>query len=249
MEDLLAKALGQDVTQLGSEEKQRLLSRLLGRLAHEIRNPLSSLDIHIQLIEEDLAQLAPEMRDRLAGRLEIISGELQRLETVVQHFLRLSAPSEVNLEKIDIGQVIQNVCALLQPEAAKRGIEIKTEMASPLPVLLGDPVQLNQALMNLIINAIQAVEHDGKVQLQAKRIDSSIIIMVHDTGPGIAAEKIPDIFEPYFTTKPEGNGLGLWIAQQIATAHRGEIRAANAPGGGAIFTLRLPIPTETLTHG
>src|SRR5574339_1076652 len=98
MERILAKALGQDVTQLAAAEKQLLLARLLARLAHEIRNPLSSLDIHVQLLEEDLAQLSPGDRDRLAGRFEIIHGELHRLENLVRQFLRLAGPSALDLE-------------------------------------------------------------------------------------------------------------------------------------------------------
>ena len=241
MENILAKALGQDVTQLATEEKQRLLSRLLGRLAHEIRNPLSSLDIHVQLLDEDLGTLAPETREKLAGRLEIIRGELKRLERIVQHFMRLSAPSELNLQKVNVIQLIENLCKLLRPEAATRKIDIRTELAGNLPIIMGDPVQLAQALMNLVINGIQAVERDGYVEIAAKGSDESIWIRVHDSGPGVPAEKLLDIFEPYFTTKPEGNGLGLWIAQQIITAHRGRISPSNAVTGGAVFEIELPL--------
>jgi len=244
MESILSTALGQDVTQLGVDEKQGLLSRLLGRLAHEIRNPLSSLNIHLQLLEEDLGELAPETREKLSGRLDIIHGEMQRLETIVTHFLRLSSPSELNLEKIDIERIVRNVCDLLAPEAEARGIKIATNFEGALPTIMGDPVQLTQALINLVINAIQAIGRDGQIEVQASCSGDGIFIAVRDTGPGIPADKLAHIFEPYFTTKPEGNGLGLWIAQQIATGHRGEIKAANAPGNGAIFTIRLQVSGE-----
>jgi signal transduction histidine kinase len=241
VENILAKALGQDVTQLATEEKQRLLGRLLGRLAHEIRNPLSSLDIHVQLLDEDLGALAPETRDKLAGRLEIIRGELKRLERIVQHFLRLSAPSELNLQKVDLRQVIGNLCELLRPEAATRKIEIRTNIADDLPVMMGDPVQLAQALMNLTINGIQAVERDGHVEIAAHPGENSILVAVRDSGPGIPGDKALDLFDPYFTTKPEGTGLGLWIAQQIVMAHHGRIHALNAETGGAVFKIELPL--------
>jgi signal transduction histidine kinase len=244
MESLLSKALGQDASQLPAEEKQGLLSRMLGRLAHEIRNPLSSLDIHVQLLEEDLGQLAPETREKLSGRLDIIHGELQRLETIVTHFLRLSSPSELNLEKVGIERVVRNVCELLAPEAEARGIKISARCEGVLPPIMGDPVQLAQALMNLVINAIQAIGRNGQIEVRASCSGDAIHIAVGDTGPGIPADKIAHIFEPYFTTKSDGNGLGLWIAQQIATAHRGEIKAANAPGQGALFTIRLPVSGE-----
>ena len=104
VESILAKAMGQDVSQLAAAEKRDLLARLLGRLAHEIRNPLSSLDIHVQLLEEDLAALAPQMREQLTSRLEIIHGELHRLEGIVERFLRLAGPAGVDLEPVEIAQ-------------------------------------------------------------------------------------------------------------------------------------------------
>src|SRR3954466_12151474 len=107
----------EDGTQLATLEKQLLLSRLLPRLAHEIRNPLSSLDIHVQLLDEDLAQAAPATRQQLGGRLEIIRGELSRLEGIVKRFLRLASPSALELEQVELGKLIGHVCKLLEPEA------------------------------------------------------------------------------------------------------------------------------------
>ncbi len=135
MESILAKALGQETGQLAVAEKRDLLERLLARLAHEVRNPLSSLDIHIQLLEEDLGTLAPEMRGRMSPRLEIIRGELHRLESVVDHFLRLAGPSELNIESIDVARVINHVCNLLRPEAAARQILLETQLQVDLPKL------------------------------------------------------------------------------------------------------------------
>src|ERR1022692_1414629 len=120
VESILAQALGQDVSQLAAAEKRDLLARLLGRLAHEVRNPLSSLDIHVQLLEEDLAELTPQLRDQLTPRLEIIHGELHRLEGIVERFLRLAGPAGVDLEPIEIRKILTHVCELLRPEAAAR---------------------------------------------------------------------------------------------------------------------------------
>jgi len=241
MENILAKALGQDDTQLVAVEKRDLLARLLGRLAHEIRNPLSSLDIHVQLLEEDLATLAPETRKSLDSRLGIIHGELHRLESIVERFLRLAGPSALDLEPVDICKIVTHVCELLRAEASMRQIEIVTHVKSVLPSVTADPVRLTQALMNLVINAVQAVGKDGRVQVgAAKTDDDALVVWVQDNGPGIPADKLEEIFDPYFTTKPEGVGLGLWIARQIAVAHGGALRTENVPAGGAIFTLSLP---------
>jgi signal transduction histidine kinase len=104
---------------------------------------------------------------------------------------------------------------------------------------------LMQALVNLVINALQAVERKGRIQVSAGRFENSLSLQVRDNGPGIPAEKLVSIFEPYFTTKPEGTGMGLWIAQQIATAHGGSLRVQNAPERGAVFTLLLPLKQVT----
>lgn len=249
MESILAKALGQDVSQMASEEKQQLLGRLLGRLAHEIRNPLSSLDIHVQLLEEDLVQAAPEIREKLTPRLEIIHGELHRLENIVKHFLRLSGPSALSLEPVALAEVAGHVCELLRPEATTREIDLRLDCPAALPVFTADPGQLTQALLNLVINSLQAVERRGRITMRLQSTSEHVVVGVHDSGPGIPADKLATIFEPYYTTKSDGTGLGLWIAQQIVTAHGGDLQAANVPSGGAMFTIRLPLREKGATRG
>jgi two-component system sensor histidine kinase HydH len=240
-EHILAKALGQDAAQLPATEKRDLLARLLKRLAHEIRNPLSSLGVHFQLLEEDLSALPPPVRARLASRLGTIHGELHRLESIVERFLKLAGPSALELEPVEINNTVLHVCELLRPEAAARKVGILAEVEPDLPLVTVDSVRLTQALLNLIINAIQAITGSGQVNVSAAKSGEHLLLRVQDTGPGIPANELGDIFDPYFTTKAEGNGLGLWIAQQIAVAHGGDLRAENAPAGGAVFTLTLPL--------
>ena len=226
---------------MAAAEKRDLLARLLGRLAHEVRNPLSSLDIHFQLLEEDLGKLAPQMREQLGSRLEIIHGELHRLEGIVERFLRLAGPAGVDLEPVEISKILSHVCELLRPEAAVREIEIATRVEGPLPRVMADPVRLMQALLNLVINAIQAVEKKGRVEVGAVVAGGQVCVVVSDNGPGIAPDRLASVFDPYYTTKSEGSGLGLWIAQQIVTAHGGSLQAQNGPAGGAVLTMRLPL--------
>ena len=237
----MAKALGQDASQLALAEKRDLLARLLGRLAHEIRNPLSSLDIHVQLLEEDLAALTPQVCEPLTPRLEIIHGELHRLEAIVERFLRLAGPAGVDLEPVEIRKLVSHVCELLRPEAAAREIKISARVDAALPQIMVDPVRLTQALLNVMINAIQAVERQGRVEVSATVVDAMVCVAVSDNGPGVPPEKLASIFDPYFTTKAEGHGLGLWIAQQIVAAHGGTLVAQNGPAGGAVMTIRLPL--------
>jgi signal transduction histidine kinase len=251
MEKILATALGQDVSKLAAQEKRLLLSRLLARFAHEVRNPLSSLDIHVQLLEEDLDQATPSIREKTAGRFEIIRGEIHRLENIVKHFLSLAGPSALDLESLDAGKLVRHVCELLRPEAAVRAIELRMQLPDSLPRLAADSAQLTQALVNLVINAIQAVEGPGRVEVRASvNHDSGLLLIeVRDSGPGVPAEKQSAIFEPFFTTKAEGSGLGLWIVQQIITAHGGSVEVANLPEGGARFAIHLPLRRKETIHG
>lgn len=240
VENMFESALAQDEAP-SAAEKRDLLARLLARLAHEIRNPLSSLDIHVQLLEEDLATSAPQLKEQVSPRLEIIHGELHRLESIVSNFLRLARPSALDVEPVELVKLVSHVCELLRPEAAAREISIEALVPEPLPVMLADPVRLTQALLNLVINAMQAVERKGRIELTVRALDGMVSLVVRDNGPGIPPEKLASIFDPYFTTKAEGNGLGLWIAQQIVTAHGGRLRAENAPERGAVFTVLLPL--------
>lgn len=251
MERILAKALGEDLTQLAVQEKQLLLSRLLARVAHEIRNPLSSLHIHVQLLEEDVSNASPQLKEKSAGRFEIIQGELHRLENIVKHFLSLAGPSSLNHEPVDIKKVLDHVCELLRPEAALRDIEILAQTPEQLPPLVADGAQLTQALVNLVINAIQAIGSRGRVEIRAHfdPLNELQIIEVQDSGPGVPPEKQSTIFEPFFTTRPDGSGLGLWIVQQILAAHGGSIAVGTAVGGGALFTLKLPLHKKPAAHG
>jgi two-component system sensor histidine kinase HydH len=163
----------------------------------------------------------------------------------MRQFLSLAAPSSVNLQTINVAEIVGYVCELLRPEAATRGIELVMNVPEGLPSLTADPAQLKQALINLVINAIQAIERNGRidVDMRADPAAGAFFVRVCDNGPGVSGEKRSSIFEPFFTTKSEGSGLGLWIVQQIATAHGGLVTVEDRPGGGATFVLRLPLAT------
>jgi two-component system sensor histidine kinase HydH len=203
----------------------------------------------VQLLEEDLGGLVPDMRTQLSPRLEIIRGELHRLESIVDHFLRLAGPSQLDVEPVEIVKIVNHVCELLRPEAAARAIELVPRVEAALPTIQADPVRLTQALMNLVINAMQAVDRNGQIEVVAALLEAAILLKVTDNGPGIPHEKLASIFDPYFTTKAEGSGLGLWIAQQIVTAHGGSIQAQNGTSGGAVFAMALPIRREQVSRG
>jgi two-component system, NtrC family, sensor histidine kinase HydH len=233
------------------QEKQILLSRLLARLAHEVRNPLSSLNIHVQLLEEDMGHIPAELRARSALRFRTIRTELERLDSLVKQFLTLAGRSSVNPQLVDVTKIAEHVCALVRPEAAVHGIDLEWEGAADLPPIVADPDQLTQALLNLVLNAVQAVGRDGLVMVSAELAaeNERMALVVRDTGPGIDPNDEATLFEPFYTTKEDGSGLGLWIVRQIAVAHGGTARVENAPAGGAIFTLELPVQGKEAGHG
>ncbi len=251
METILSQALGQDVSTLAAEEKHLLLSRLLAHLAHEIRNPLTSLDIHVQLLAEDLAGLAPGVGAKVTDRLQIIRGELHRLENVVKHFVGLTGPSTLDLGVVDPAVTARHVGELMAPEAARRGIRLTVHVPREVPQMRADSVRLSQALLNLVINALQAVDENGQVEihLDADLSRQHVRFSVSDTGPGIPEDKHSAIFEPFYTTKPRGGGLGLWIVQQIVLAHRGRLSVGTSSKGGAVLTMAIPLDESEGVHG
>lgn len=248
---ILAKAIGhpvppQELQRLTQEQKRELLTRLLAHLAHELRNPLSSLDIHVQLLEEDMAAGGVDLARRTEERFEIIHGELHRLENVVTRFLQLAGPPALNLVPLSVNKLVSHTCELLRPQAKERGINLVVKLADALPPIEADADQLTQAFINLLINALQAAPKGGQVVVRTAGRDAGLTVEFTDDGAGIVTEHHDRIFEPYFTTKPDGSGLGLWITQQIAHAHGGTLRVESAPAKGATFILTLP---ARIAHG
>lgn len=239
------KAVNSESKQWVQEEKRDLLVRLLSHLAHEIRNPLSSLNVHIQLLEEDVAVSCPELKQRSTDRFQIIQREIRRLESVVSRFMQLAGPSALELSLHSLNGLVSDTVELLQAQAGERDIELETDLAPDLPLLELDSIQITQALLNLLVNALQAVSTGGKVQVRTSLHAQDVVRLdVSDNGPGIPEDQMNRIFEPYYTTKTEGVGLGLWITQQVIRAHGGSIETQSAVARGATFTMLLPCPVK-----
>lgn len=247
-------------------ERVQALTLLAASVAHEIGNPLNALHIHLQLMERELRKLqpavarptsppAPRPRSQvLAGEAEtaegvrkleqylnVAKGEIHRLDYIVTQFLQAIRPSPPNLKPESLNEVVRKTIELLQPELDNRGLTVRTKLARGLPAAPIDPIQIQQTLVNLVKNAIQAMTKGGTLTLRTGEGADGVWVSVADTGGGIPQEQINRIFEPFYTTKKKGSGLGLMIVQRILRAHGGRIELESHVGGGTTFRVWLPL--------
>ncbi len=221
------------------EQNKRLaaIGRLAAGVAHEIRNPLSSL--------KGYATFFKEIFDKSSENYtiaDVMIKEVDRLNRVVSELVELTKPVTMSGKPVNIQSLIQESIKLMGYEAEMKNIEIKTDLDPDVPQIYADTDRLKQVLLNLYLNAIQSMKGSGTlgIRLFQNQSDQTVRITVSDTGTGIKKEDLPDIFEPYFTTKLSGTGLGLAIVHNIVKAHKGEINAKSEPGKGTCFTLILP---------
>ena len=208
----------------------------LRELAHEIRNPLNSMVLNLQLIEEYLEDSyeLPVILDKL----RLVRAEIELLENRLSDTLRYARLQKPNRENCDIGILIEEVLDFIEPEIQRQNIELIKEI-EPLPSLQVDPAQFKQAFLNLIINSNQAMENGGKLTIVAKHLNGQVRIDVKDTGTGIPPGKKDEIFKLFYTTKEDGTGVGLAIARRIVQEHGGEIKVDSVPERGATFSILL----------
>ncbi len=219
-------------------QKLAALGRLTSGVAHEVKNPLNAMRIHLELLKARLGGTNPAARDNL----DVIAHEIQRLDRVVHGFLKFVRPEELNLAPVDVGALLAEVARLMTPEAARAGSRIALDVAPELPPVPGDVGLLQQACTNLVTNAIQAMPAGGAVTLAAGRSpDGAIEVRVSDEGVGIPAEDLERIFRLYYTTKPQGSGIGLSMVYRIVQMHDGRIDVDSAVGRGTVMTMTLPV--------
>lgn len=225
---------------MARKEKLLALGHLAAGVAHEIRNPLSS----IKGLAKYFAERTPPGGEAQELAL-VMAKEADRLNRVVSELLELVRPAHLNYQPIDINALIHHSLQLVSQDAQSRGIALQFTPRPELTSIKADPDRLNQVLLNLYLNAMQAIGRDGVIHVSASEADRQRVkIVVKDSGKGMSDEELQAIFTPYFTTKADGTGLGLAVVQNIIEQHGGTIRAESQPGAGAVFTLWLPVDAQ-----
>jgi signal transduction histidine kinase len=209
-------------------------------VAHEIGNPLNSLNIHLQLADRKLRKAPSPLREELRGILEISRGEIKRLDSIVKNFLAAIRPTKPRLEMHDLNALLQEALRVLEPEISDRSIEVVLELHSSLPGMRLDGDQIKQAFYNLIRNACQGIGTAGVLRIRTGMDDQRVLVQFADDGSGISPQDMANLFKPYFTTKSTGSGLGLLIVRRIMREHGGEIELESQPGRGTTVTCFFP---------
>tara|TARA_B100000902_G_scaffold27312_1_gene32895 strand:+ start:787 stop:2034 length:1248 start_codon:yes stop_codon:yes gene_type:complete len=237
-------------------ERIQALTLLAASVAHELGNPLNALSIHLQLIERELRKLQPssglvkldeyqinEISDisaKLEKYVNVAKGEVGRLDYIVTQFLQAIRPAKPNSKKNSLNDIVEETIELLRPEFNNRGQSLKLDLVEDLPLAFFDIGQIKQSLINLMKNSMQAMSTGGELMIKTGEAGDGIWVSLTDTGCGIPQEQIKQIFEPYYTTKEKGSGLGLMIVQRIVRDHDGRLELTSHGSKGATFRIWLP---------
>ena len=248
-----------------SAERLAELGTLTSGLAHEIKNPLSTIGLNVQLLREDLKDQLDELPEqnrpplsRLQSRFDSLGRETDRLKVILEDFLRYAGRVNLDLVPTNVNGLIDELCDFFAPQAAESDIQLRTQLDANPHTVAADADLLKQALLNLVLNATQAMTgardrsaaHGGANELMIRTEnrrelgDTLIAIHVIDTGPGIPTDTPEKLFQPYYSTKPSGTGLGLPTARRIVEEHGGRLSVVSEPGRGTDFMITLPVSAE-----
>jgi signal transduction histidine kinase len=237
---------------LRRRDRLAAMGELASTVAHEVRNPLNAIGMTAQRLRREFlnggqAVPAPDEAE-LRELLDVLAGETQRINRIVQQFLDYARPPRLSLRQASLGDTLEAAAGALRAKAATRRVTIESNVSGAGEAVF-DPDQLKQAVDNLLRNAIDASPDGGRVRIEARREVSDHVIDVVDEGPGIPADVLPKIFDLYFTTKADGTGVGLAVTNQIVEAHHGRIDVETSPGRGTRMSVRIPVDQEAADRG
>ncbi len=223
-------------------DRMAYVGTLSSGLAHEIRNPLNSMNMNVQLIQEELEEMGAEEHQDILEMLDSTRNEVRRLERLVSSFLAYARPTQLAKRPGQINELVRDIVQFLEPESRDLGVQVQLRLSEDLPLLAMDENIMRQALLNVIQNGIQVSQKGQLLRIATRKAGGDkILVVVADEGPGIAAEELPNIFKEFYSTKRGGTGLGLPIAQRIAELHLGGIKVESEIGKGSTFTFILPM--------
>ncbi|CAF0702118.1 sensor histidine kinase [Candidatus Methylacidithermus pantelleriae] len=228
-------------------EKLGALTLLAAAVAHELGNPLNSLSIHVELLARDLARLGMAEHPAIAESLQVIRSEMRRLDAILERFLGAIRPTTPKLVPVRLGEILEQSVEFFRPELEDREITLEWEVVPDLGVVvLGDRDRIKQAFYNVIKNALEAIGRKGCLRIETTLTETHCVVSFSDTGGGIPPEQMGRVFEPYFTTKPAGTGLGLLVVRRVMQEHKGKLELKSELGKGTTVRLFFPLGERRL---
>jgi len=222
-----------------------VIANLASSISHEIKNPLSSMAIHAEILNVRFEDMEMENKDIVNKSLEVIQTEVKRLNRIISQFFNLARIKKTDLVLIDINKVIEDVLTLVSQQAIERNIKVETDLCDSMERIYGDADQLKQVILNIVLNSFHAIHHDGTTRISSQQNSSSIIVEIEDNGSGMTQETQERLFELYYTTKHDGGGIGMAICKNIVEAHEGKINFESIVGKGTTFYIDLPRNDQT----
>jgi len=222
-----------------------VIANLASSISHEIKNPLSAMAIHAEILNTRIRKIELDDEKKVHKSLDVLQNEVKRLNRIINQFLNLASIKKTDLSLIKINSVIKDVLMLVQQQAIERNINIKSQLDETIDFIYGDPDQLKQVILNIIINGFQAIDRDGTVYIRTRAEHKRIFVEIQDTGIGMPSEVQKRLFDLYFSTKRDGGGIGLAVSRNIMQVHEGRISFKSAVGKGTVFTLDFPRKDKT----